>query len=249
MFTSVVLSADQSPLQLAEAFAELARVLAAQGTVEQTLEAITRHAVAVVEGAQHASVTVLRQGKLRTVAATGDRPRQVDRIQYEAGEGPCVDSIVAPEDTFLSADIGVDSRWPMFGPRAAAQTGVRSMLAYRLFLEDEDTIGSLNLYGTAPRAFTPAVLPIGNLLATHSAVALSRAQDKDRADNLHAALESNRTIGTAIGILMARHLVTQDQAFDLLRIVSQRSHRKLADIAQDVIDTGTLDDTRTSESA
>ena len=47
MFTSVVLSADQSPLQLAEAFAELARVLAAQGTVEETLEAITRHAVAV----------------------------------------------------------------------------------------------------------------------------------------------------------------------------------------------------------
>jgi AmiR/NasT family two-component response regulator len=45
----------------------------------------------------------------------------------------------------------------------------------------------------------------------------------------------------AMGILMARHQVTDDQAFDLLRIASQNSNRKLADIARDVCDTGALD--------
>jgi hypothetical protein len=39
---------------------------------------------------------------------------------------------------------------------------------------------------------------------------------------------------------MARMLVTREQAFDLMRIASQRTNRKLRDIAADVLDTGTL---------
>jgi transcriptional regulator with GAF, ATPase, and Fis domain len=241
MFSSVVLGPDQSPLQLAEAFAELARALAAKSSVEETLSGITAYAVTVMPGAEDASITMLSHGKFRSLAATSDVPRNVDRIQYESEQGPCVDTILDPEDVFLSDDIAVDTRWPVFGARAAAETGVHSMLAYRLFLEDDDTIGSLNLYATVPAAFGRDAVPIGNLLATHSAIALSRAHDNDRANNLHTALQTNRTIGTAIGILMARHLITEDDAFNLLRIVSQRSHRKLADIARDVIDTGTLE--------
>jgi AmiR/NasT family two-component response regulator len=40
---------------------------------------------------------------------------------------------------------------------------------------------------------------------------------------------------------MAMNKITKDQAFDALRVASQHSHRKLRDVAQDVIDTGTLD--------
>jgi AmiR/NasT family two-component response regulator len=58
--------------------------------------------------------------------------------------------------------------------------------------------------------------------------------------NLEIALASNRDIGTAIGILMKSHLVTQDQAFTMLRTASQHGHRKLRDIANDVIFTGSL---------
>ena len=40
---------------------------------------------------------------------------------------------------------------------------------------------------------------------------------------------------------MATHRLTQDQAFLLLRVASQHTHRKVHDLARDVIDTGTLD--------
>jgi AmiR/NasT family two-component response regulator len=43
-----------------------------------------------------------------------------------------------------------------------------------------------------------------------------------------------------MGVLMARLLVTREQAFDLMRIASQRTNRKLRDIAEDVLETGTL---------
>ncbi|MCW2658134.1 MAG: hypothetical protein JWR06_2327, partial [Jatrophihabitans sp.] len=54
-------------------------------------------------------------------------------------------------------------------------------------------------------------------------------------------LASNRDIGVAIGVLMGLHRVTREQAFDLLRVASQGKHRKLADVARDVADTGSLD--------
>ena len=58
--------------------------------------------------------------------------------------------------------------------------------------------------------------------------------------NLQVALASNRRIGTAIGILMAHRRITDSAAFELLRDASQRGHRKLRDIADDVVLTGTL---------
>jgi AmiR/NasT family two-component response regulator len=44
-----------------------------------------------------------------------------------------------------------------------------------------------------------------------------------------------------MGVLMANHKITRQEAFDLLRIASQRSNRKLRHIATQVADTGTLD--------
>jgi predicted RNase H-like nuclease (RuvC/YqgF family) len=61
-----------------------------------------------------------------------------------------------------------------------------------------------------------------------------------RAANLRAALDSNRRISQAIGILMARHRLTEDQAFDLLRQCSNRRNVKLAAVADDVVYTGDL---------
>ena len=54
------------------------------------------------------------------------------------------------------------------------------------------------------------------------------------------ALETNREIGVAMGILMQQHRFTRQEAFDVLRVASQNSNRKLADIAGEVADTGTL---------
>ena len=66
-----------------------------------------------------------------------------------------------------------------------------------------------------------------------------RAADAATA-NLQIALASNRRIGTAIGILMAHRRITDAAAFELLREASQRGHRKLRDIAEDVVLTGTV---------
>ena len=57
---------------------------------------------------------------------------------------------------------------------------------------------------------------------------------------LRRALASSRTIGIAIGILMAQRRVTQDQAFEQLQQASQHRNRKLRDVAADMAFTGEL---------
>jgi hypothetical protein len=74
----------------------------------------------------------------------------------------------------------------------------------------------------------------------------AREGDRRGADatiaHLQVALATNRRIGTAIGILMAHRRITDTAAFELLRDASQRGHRKLREIADDVVLTGTLPD-------
>jgi AmiR/NasT family two-component response regulator len=99
----------------------------------------------------------------------------------------------------------------------------------------------LNLYSRKPGAFTDHSRSTLDMLATHAAIALVKADAEDQSRNLQIALASNRSIGVAVGIIMATYKVTQDQAFDLLRLSSQHSHLKLRDVAASVTETGTLD--------
>ena len=61
-----------------------------------------------------------------------------------------------------------------------------------------------------------------------------------RVANLPRALVNARLIGIAIGVLMARRHCTRDDAFGLLCAASQRTNRRVAELAADVADTGEL---------
>ena len=225
---------------LAADFVGTARRLATRPTLAGTLEAIVKHAVHSIDGAEHASITAKHaNGGYRTLAATGDLALQVDMIQYDAGEGPCVDALVG-QHVFRSDDLSTDKRWPVFAARATEQTEVLSLMTHRLFLEEDDSLGSLNLYSRKRAAFASLSLDALNSLATLSAIAFAKASAEHDSQNLRHALETSRTIGIALGILMITYKIPRDEAFDMLRVVSQHTHRKLHDIATDVAQTGEL---------
>jgi hypothetical protein len=204
------------------------------------VEAVLEYAVQTLPGVRWASITTLRQGRFRTLATTGDTARAADALQYELGGGPCVDTVLE-DSVHCSADLAHDARWPVYGARVAEELGVRSALAYRLTLvPDPELIAGLNLYSDVTDAFGDHTQWAGTLLATHAAWAVSMELSRQRAENLEAALASNREIGTAIGVLMAQHKLTREQAHELLRVASQDSNRKMAEIATEVVETGEL---------
>jgi GAF domain-containing protein len=226
---------------LAELFTRLGRELSAQPRLDDVLSVITRRAVEVIPNADHAAVSrSARRGGFETVAATSDLPPQVDKIQYRLKHGPCVDA--ARDDAVYRLDeLSVDRRWPDFGREAAEKFNVHSMLSVRLFLEDDDLIAGLNLYSTKSHAFDSSDQTNATLLATHGALAVQAARHRGKVDNLERALQTSRQVGMALGILMSTHKVTEEQAFGLLRIASQNTHRRIADLAEVVVETGALE--------
>jgi AmiR/NasT family two-component response regulator len=72
-------------------------------------------------------------------------------------------------------------------------------------------------------------------LASVSAVGL--AQVRAEAENLRAALTSRANLDRAVGIIMSQQQLNQDEGFAALSGMSQRSDRKLRDIARALVDS------------
>lgn len=204
------------------------------------LQRLVQISVEQVPGARWASVTMLRNGCFTTPASTDEAATRADLLQYEIGSGPCVDAVL-DDSLYVTGEVESDPRWAAWGGRAASEVGVHSVLALRLHLHNQTgVIAGLNIYSDEPGAFDETALGLGLVLATHASSVVGEMLAHDRAENLMRALESNREIGVAMGVLMQKHQFTRGQAFDVLRVASQDSNRKLADIAAEVANTGAL---------
>lgn len=175
--------------------------------------------------------TVDSRGKVLTRARTGDLVDTLDDIQYDLGEGPCVDTLRGA-DVVTAPHIRHDQRWPRYVPQAV-DVGLRSQLAVRLFVDDQGTVGGLNLYSTVSDEVDAESQSQAELFATHAAIALGNARNHEE---LSQALTSRQVIGQATGILMERYAIDEDAAFAFLVRASSTSNTKLRTIAQEIVD-------------
>jgi GAF domain-containing protein len=211
--------------------------------VHDTLEQVVTVAVHTIEGCDFAGLFLLEGGVVVTPVHTDQVVEEIDTMQRDSGQGPCLDAI-AQRIMVYGDDLQGDDRWPSFGP-AAAGRGIRSALA--LPLTAHGTIGAINLYAHYPAAFGVVDRAKGVILASLASVALNTAHsfedEERRIENLHSALSSREVIGQAQGILMERERIAADQAFDVLRRASQYLNIKLREVAQTLVDTGERPDT------
>ncbi|WP_328756821.1 GAF and ANTAR domain-containing protein [Streptomyces sp. NBC_00271] len=224
--------------RFAQQMASMARDLLAQESVGATLERITASATELVEGCNAAGILVVHDSKVETLAPTHQLVIDSDLLQQGLGEGPCFDAARASqgERVFRIADLtGKQPRWPAYANQARA-LGVGSMMGFLLFTDGED-LGALNLYSRKPGAFTEASELAGWLLASHAAVAFSSARTHAQ---MGQAIATRHVIGEAMGILMGRRHLTEEEAFDVLRRYSQENNVKLREVARRVCEQGSL---------
>ena len=222
--------ASDDVVEVAETFATVARTLAeCHDDLDSALDRIVHLAVENLDACEFAGISLVEKRKITSSASSNDIPKMVDEIQSEVGEGPCIDAIKEHE-VFKTGQLKEEGRWLNFSVRAHQETGISSILAIRLFVEEE-TMGALNLYSTAPDAFDETDVALGSVFAVHASVAMSAAR---REESLEQKAESRDVIGRAKGILAARSGVSDDEAFAMLRRASQRMNVKLRDIAKQV---------------
>ncbi len=223
-------TSGEPDVRLAEVFGEIARSLLAERDVEQTLGKITQLAIETIEHCEHAGIDIIERRRIRPVVQSSEAATTFGRIQAEVGEGPCLDAI-REREVFVTGRLSEERRWPALSARAHEETGIESVLSFRLFAEEE-TMGALNLSSTQADAFDEHDIAVGSVFAVHAAVALTTARERE---HLEEAIQTRDLIGRAKGILVTRQPITDDQAFDLLRRASQRLNVKLRDVAGEVI--------------
>jgi GAF domain-containing protein len=182
-------------------------------------------------------VTVRGEHDPFTVASSDEFANEVDEVQYDQGEGPCLEASRTGRVIYVP-DMRDDGRWPRYRLHAVA-AGVRSSLSLPLTIADA-TIGALNLYCTEPDAFDDRLRQGLAVFAAQAAAALTMVLRQARQDKVTAqleqALESRATIDQAMGIVMAQQRCSADEAFALLRAHSQNTNRKLRDVAAEIIE-------------
>ena len=219
--------------QLAEDFGVLARSLDEHDDPDVMLAEIVTAAVAMVPGADEGSISVVTgRTRIGSQAATGDLPVQVDALQEETQQGPCLDAAYE-QLTVRVTDMANEDRWPQFA-RRASEAGAASMLSLQLYVEG-DNLGALNLYARTPGAFDDESEQVGLLFASHAAVAYAGVRKEAQ---LAQAVVSRDLIGQAKGILMERYKISPERAFLVLTRVSQNSNRKLNEIANELVRHG-----------
>ncbi|MFW3169608.1 GAF and ANTAR domain-containing protein [Geodermatophilus sp. CPCC 206100] len=216
--------------------ADLVATLAAGGDLNHFLGDLVRLAARHTPSAQACGLTLARSSGAVTVSATGPLAQRADEHQYEVDDGPCLEALRAGVVVRVE-DMAAEQRWGRF-PELAVGLGVRSSLSLPLVVEDRPQ-GALNLYSTEPRAFAADDETTAARWAEHAsgalAVALRIADGDDRADQLLGGLDTRTTIGQAVGLLMSQERCTAEQAFDLLRLASQRRNVKLRDVAATLV--------------
>jgi GAF domain-containing protein len=224
---------------LAEQIAAAARDLEGEFDRGATMDKAVKLSVQLVPGAEEAGISLLHRhgGTIDTPAATSDLVRRIDALQYHFDEGPCLDAIRFSE-VVQSPDVGTDERWPRWGPAAADETGVRSMMCFRLFTYG-DRLGALNLYSRRADAFDAEDREHGLAIAAQTATAVAAVQEIDQ---LKAGMDTRGLIGEAQGIIMERYGVEDTVAFAVLARLSSHTNQKLREVAWDIVKTRRLPD-------
>jgi hypothetical protein len=202
------------------------------GDLDHTLRGITAAAVEILPDVDLASITVRHaDGRLETAAPTDDALCSVDAAQYDLQEGPCYETATNVAH-FTAPNLAGDERFPRYGP-VALDAGIRAQAGIRLF-ESPRSHGALNLYSHRPGAFQD--LGFLTTLFTHqSAMALAYARE---VQDLRDAVATRQLIGQAVGIVMERYGLNDEEAFAFLTRVSQNGNVKLRDVAATMVEGG-----------
>jgi GAF domain-containing protein len=223
-----------------ELLLELQDLIVGTGSVAEFLgglsvsaaSALSRSAGTAIE----CGVTLKHGRRTATVGGSTDRAVELDRIEQQVGDGPCIAALKVKQPVLL-ADVRTDPRWPDYQQRLIEE-GVQSVLGVPLELSQGAT-AALNFFSPVTDAFSKAVIDeavsFADVARNAVGLAVRVATAEDAADDLSAAMASRTAITLACGIIMGQNRCTQNEAMDILIKVSSHRNQKLRVVAEEIV--------------
>lgn len=224
--------------QLLDFFVEVTDTLVDDFDLLEFLHALTTKAAVVSGAAAVGLVLTDHHDRVRYMASSNEDGKLLELLQIQNDDGPCLDAITNGWQV-INADLGdAGDRWPRFAPAARAM-GFQSVHAFPMRVRTQ-TIGALNIFGTASTRFHSDDVRVVQALADVATIAIIHERLRHEAEliatQLQNALTSRIVIEQAKGALARAQGISTSQAFDLIRTMARSTGRRLHDVAGAVVD-------------
>jgi GAF domain-containing protein len=224
--------------QLMSVVREFASTIVNPYDLAELLQRLT-DVVSELTGARGAGIMLAGRpdGSLGFAAASEDAVVDVEVTQERISGGPCHEAFFVNELRVVE-DLQESHRWPEY-ERRALELGFRSVLGVPMNAWGQ-TIGVVNVYRDTPGPWEDHDIEAAEVVTAMGAAYILHADQlraqHELAGQLQTALAGRDIIGQAKGILMARHGIDADAAFDKLRTVSQNANIKLREVARRLVE-------------
>jgi GAF domain-containing protein len=216
--------------------ARVSKLVRTQRSLPAKLETVVAIAKRTVPNCHAAGVCLMVDGEPTTAAVTDHLAVEIDLVQYDTGEGPCLAAIEGSNVIRIDV-LDQDDRFDHFAPGALAHD-VNSILSIPLVARDR-TVGALNMYSRSVNAFDAesqaAVQPLAEYAAEVISTSPLYAYSLDMVDGLVESLEDQGVIAQAVGVLMATEQQSLAEATDRLRSLALNGGESMRTAADRVI--------------
>jgi GAF domain-containing protein len=228
-----------NPEPFFEVLTRFSRTLASRYDISDVLYELSDSVVVVLDAAGAGVSLADDDGRLRFATASTDLVNNVEQIQQDTQQGPCHRAYNTNEAVFIS-DLSATDDWPTLRD-AALQAGLRSAAGIPMAL-DGVALGSLNIYDSKIRVWTPDDAAAAQVLADIATGYVAHASELEQArrinEQLQAALDTRVLVEQAKGLLAGERGISLDEAFNLLRRHARSHNAPVRSVAQAVVELG-----------
>jgi GAF domain-containing protein len=223
--------------ELAGVFASLSGMLLTRQTVETALETITSLAVDTIPGSSGAGISLLDPaGQRITSAATEPLVAQLDDLQYQLDQGPCL-TAWADHLVVRSDELATETRWTTWCSRAT-ELGMHAVLSAPVATPTR-AIGAMKVYSRDVGAYDEKDEDVLRRFADQAAIFVSHVQTAEAtgriSDRLKDTLRSREVIATARGVVMSRQGLDAQAAYRYLIARSEQEKLPLRTLAERIV--------------
>jgi GAF domain-containing protein len=218
---------------------ELSQILVFTKSLDGTAQDVADLARSSLAQCDGVGMQLVDRNGLSTRVFTDTRSSQLDTLQDQLDDGPCVQCLRTGEWHDLEP-VTSDERWPSFGP-SSRQVGLIACMALPLIAKNE-LIGTMNLYAWSINGFAGWDRRHCNTFAEHASISLANAQAYARTQELIAELRQrvalpDDIIHRAHGVLMQIEGTALEGARTRLALMADDQGSTLEIAAQSVLDS------------
>ena len=222
-------------VRLTDVLTKLALSVLKEQSLKADLERLARLACRLITNCSGASISMLVEGQPSTVAVTDRVAVELDLIQYDNNDGPCIAALAG--EAVRIGFIPTDQRFPHFAI-GAADRRVLSVLSTPA-IDHGKVVGSLNVYSNVEDAFGDDDRDAALIVAAEIAHALIKSSLLGKATQLRDQLQEQHDSATLVsraqGVLMGLHECSQAQANELIRRAAESNQEGIVTVAERIL--------------